>query len=293
MTWRWLARALFGTFCLAMVCMSACQTQANTTSPTGVTVNRLAQGPVKTLPAGKVYFSILEFRQQPGAEFGPHAHQASIVYTLHGINTVSFAAAASRSVGPGQGLFIPTLAVHTHQNLDRRIGAGAIAVGLIIVVILLCAATWMRDSPRRPTIAVLSIFLIAGGIVPLTGATSNDYYLIAVRPASQRVQPMPRPDGRVVYASPDVDPAPAAPYLETLTAIAVPAGATYKAPDAPGPEMIVVTDGAAAVDIGGETTHLGSGNAAFAQMGQSVSISNQTSSAVFVIDFAVTSSAST
>jgi hypothetical protein len=72
---------------------------------------------------------------------------------------------------------------------------------------------------------------------------SNDYYLIAVRSNSGPSQPMPRPDGRVAYTSPAVAPVQAGPYVETLTAITVPAGLRYNTPDIPGPQMIVVVEG--------------------------------------------------
>ena len=287
MTRHWLTPALFGVVSFAVLSLVLGQVQAKNSTLSSVTVNTLAQGPVKILPPGKVYMNILEFRQQPGSDFGPHAHQASIAYTLQGVDTISFPAAAAQSVGPGAAAFIPQQVVHTHRNLDGRIGAGAIAGGLIVGVVLLCAATWLRGGPRRVTIAVLSILLIAGGTLPLIGATSNDYYLIAVRPATQRTAPMPRPDGRVFYSSPDMQPVPAAPYVETLSAISVPAGTTYDAPDAPGPEMIIVMDGTATVNIGDQTTRLGGGGGAFAQTGQTVAIGNQGSGTLKLLEFVV------
>jgi quercetin dioxygenase-like cupin family protein len=190
MTPRWLVTASFGAIALAVVCLTVGQADAKGSSVSSVTVKTLAQGPVKSLQPGKVYLSILEFRQQPGADFGPHAHQPSIVYTLQGVDAISFQAASAQSVGSGAAAFIPGLVVHTHQNLDGRIGAAAIAAGLIVVVILLCAATWLRGGPRRATIAVLSILLIAGGTVPLIRATANGYYLFAVRPKVQRTGAM-------------------------------------------------------------------------------------------------------
>jgi quercetin dioxygenase-like cupin family protein len=293
MTRRRLTSALFGAVSFAVLCSMVLQVQAKNPTLSGATVNTLAQGPVKSLPPGKLYINILEFRQQPGSDFGPHAHQASIAYTLQGIDTISFPTAAARSVGPGAAAFIPGLAVHTHQNLDGRIGSGAIAAGLVVLVILLCVATWLRGTRRRVTIAVLSILLIAGGALPLIGATSNDYYLIAVRPESQRPTPMPRPDGNVFYSTPDMQPVPAPPYLETLNAISVPAGTTYSAPDAPGPEMIIVMDGAAAVHIGDQTTQLSAGAGAFAQTGQTVAIGNQGGGTLKLLAFEITSVSAT
>lgn len=286
---RGLVTAMVGALSLAVVCSAALQVHAKGPVSSAVTVKTLAQGPVKALPAGKIFVNILEFRQLPGADFGPPARLPATVYTLHGVSTISFPGAASQPVGPGEAAFVPLLAGHTVQNLEGRIGAGAIAGGLIVLVIVLCAATWMRGRARAATITVLSLLLIGGGALPLIGATSNDYYLIAVRPDAQRPQPMPRPDGRVAYSSPVVDPVPAAPCLETLSAITVPAGATYNAPLARGAQMFIVTDGTAAVDVGGQTAQVGGGGAAFAQMGQTVVIGNQGSGTLVVLDFAVTS----
>ena len=290
---RWIVTALFGAVALTVVSLTVGQVNARNSTLSSVTVKTLAQGPVKSLPAGKVYLSVLEFRQLPGVDFGPHSHIPAIAYTLHGVDTISFPGASTHSVGTGEAAFIPGFVTHTHENLDGRISSGVIAAGLIVVVILLCAATWLGGTRRRVTIAVLSILLIAGGTWPLLGATANDYYLLTVRPEVQRAGAMPRPDGQVLYAAPDLNPVPAAPYLETLSAITVPAGATYNAPDAPGPEMIVVLEGSAAVHVGDQTTQLGGGGGASAQAGQTLSIVNSGSGTLHALDFAVTSNPAT
>jgi quercetin dioxygenase-like cupin family protein len=176
----------------------------------------------------------------------------------------------------------------TQNNVDGRIVAGAIAVGLIVVVILLCVATWLRGRLRRVIMAVLSLSLIAGGALVMIGATSNDYYFIAVRSQSERSRPMPVPYGRVSFSSPDVNPVPAAPYVETLSAITVPPGARYDALDVPGPEMIIVVTGSASVHVGAETQQLGRGESAFAQAGSAVTIVNPGSDTLQVLRFAVT-----
>ncbi|MGA7911836.1 MAG: hypothetical protein WCC30_09875 [Candidatus Dormiibacterota bacterium] len=254
-----------------------------------VTVRTLAKGQVKALPPGKVFINILEFSQLPRADFAAPAHFAATIYALRGNTTISVPRAASQSLAPGEAAFVPMLLGHTMQNLDGTIGAGAIAAGLVVVVILLCAATWLRGSRRRITVAVLSIVLIAGGAWPLTGAASNDYYLIAVRPRAQNALPMPRPDGRVAYTAPDIDPLPAGPYVEALTAITVPVGMPYHTPDIPGPQMIVIVGGSATVQLGDKTSQLGGGGGAFAQMGQTLTIVNSGSDTLQVLDFAVMS----
>ena len=53
---------------LSLACACSPTGQANRDSTaSAVKVERLAQGPVKNLPAGKVFVNILEFRQLPGA----------------------------------------------------------------------------------------------------------------------------------------------------------------------------------------------------------------------------------
>ena len=269
---------------LALMCSTTLQAQ---TVGSGVTVKALAQGPVKALPPGRIFVNILEFSQVPGADFGPHSHLPAVVYTLHGTSTITFPAGPPLSVGPGNAAFIPAFAAHTHENFDGRLGALTIAGGLFVFVILLCVATFMRGGSRRVTIVVLSLLAIGGGALPLVGATSNDYYLIAVRPDAQRVLAMPRPDAHVFYSSPDVDPVPVGPYIESLNAIGLGAGARYEPPVAPGPQTIIVMEGTATVQVGEQTSHLGAGNGTFAQAGQTLAITNSGSQDLRIIDFMV------
>jgi quercetin dioxygenase-like cupin family protein len=283
-----LGTAMFAALALAVVVSSPGQVHAKNSTVAGVTVQTLARGPVNNLPASRVYIDILEFRQVPGAAYGPHNHVPLFVYSLHGIATVSFPGGAAQSVAPGDADFFPAVGALTNENVGGRVGAGAIAVGLIVVVILLCAATSLRGGLRRAILAVLSVSLIAGGAVVLTGATANDWYLIAVRSVSQRSQPMPRPDGRVTFSSPDVIPVPAAPYIETLSAITVPSGARYDARDLPGPETLIVVKGTATINVGDGRQQLSGGDATFAQAGAALAIVNPGSDTLQVLGFAVT-----
>jgi quercetin dioxygenase-like cupin family protein len=273
---------------LAVACSPVATAQAKSSASAAAAVRTLAQGPVQQLPGDKVFVDILDFRQTPGAAFGPHAHLPGIVYTLHGIATISFPGAAARSVGQGEAVFLPALVVHTHDNAEGQVGAGALAAGLILVVIILCAVTWLRGGRRRAIVAMLSLLLIGGGALALIGGRSNDWYFIAVRPEGARSDPMPRPDGRVTFSSPDLDPVPAAPYTETLTAITVPPGARYDALDVSGPETIIVLEGSAALHVGDEDRQLDAGHATFAQAGQKVVIVNPGSDTLQVLAFAVT-----
>jgi quercetin dioxygenase-like cupin family protein len=289
MTRRHVLEAIVAGILLTLVCSTAAHVHATSSTLSGVTVQELAQGQLNNLPAARVYVNILEFRQLPGATYGPHGHVPVFAYTLHGIATISSTSAPTRSVGPGDAAFIPALVpAITQNNVDGRIVAGAIAVGLIVVVILLCIATWLQDRLRRVIIAVLSLSLIAGGALVMTGATSNDYYFIAVRSESERSRPMPVPYGRVTFSSPDVNPVPVAPYVETLSAITVPPGARYDAPDVPGPEMIIVVTGSASVHVDNQTRQLAGGGAAFTQAGGTLAIVNPGSDTLQVLRFAVT-----
>jgi mannose-6-phosphate isomerase-like protein (cupin superfamily) len=281
---RVLIATALGGVSLALACATPLRAS---TADSGVTVTTLAQGPVKALPPGKIFANILEFKQIPGADFGPHAHLPAVVYSVRGTSTITFPTAPSVSVGPGQAAFIPAGAAMTQKNVDGQLGAITIAGGLIVLVILLCAATFMRGGSRRITIAVLSLLAIGGGILPLVGATSNDYYFIAVRPDAQRVLAMPRPDGHVFYTSPDVNPVPAGPYIESLSAIGLGAGARYEPAVAAGPQMIVVMEGTATVQVGDQTSHLGAGDGTFAQAGQTLAITNSGSQDLRMIDFTV------
>jgi hypothetical protein len=274
----------------AVVCSRAAQANAGNNTTAGVTIHTLAQGAVKSLPVGRLWFSIHEYHQDPGASYGPIAALPWIVYTLHGISTIASPSVPTRSVAPGEAAFIPALVPHTSSNVDGRVGAGAIALGLIVVVIALCAALWLPASLRRVAITALSVVLIAGGVLTLTGATANDWYVFAVRPDFQRTLVMPVPYGHRVFESPDVYPRPAVPYTETLSAVTVPPGARYDGLDVPGPVMIIVVEGSASVHVGGETQQLGVGEAAFTQAGGSLTVVNPGSDTLQVLDFAVTPS---
>ena len=284
---RCLVAAMVAGISMGLVRTTAAQAHAQNSAASSITVRTLAQGPLKTLPAGKVFVGVLNFRQVPGAACGPTCRLPGVVYTLHGVATISSPGAAARSVSPGDAAFTSALAVHTNDNVDGRVGAGAIAIGLIVLVILLCAATRLRGDLRRAIIPVLSLFLVAGGALVLAGATSNDWYFFAVRPDSQFSQPMPQPDGRVEFASQDLDPVPAGPYTETLGAITVPPGARYDAPNVNGPETFIVVEGTASVHIGDETRQLGRGGGALAQAGTTLAIVNAGSDTLQVLDFEV------
>ena len=286
---RCLGAAMLTGLAAVVVWLTTGYVLATSAAPSSVSVTMLAQGQVTALPAGKIFDSILEFRQNPGADFGPHAHVPAIVYTLRGTSTISYVGGPQKAVGTGHAAFIPGLVTHTHQNLDGHLGAAANAIGLIALAILLCAATLLRGIRRSIVVAGLSVLLIVGGALPVLGATSNDYYLFAIRVGAERNRAMPRPDGWVEYLSPDLNPMPPGPYIEALSAITVPAGATFEAQAMQGPQIVVVLQGNATVHIGDETSRLGVQGATMAQAGQTLSIVNSGADPLLVLDFAVTS----
>jgi hypothetical protein len=99
---------------------------------------------------------------------------------------------------------------------------------------------------------------------------------------------MPRPDGPVVYTSPDVDPVPAGPYVETLSAITVPGRARHDATGARGPQMISALHGATVI-VDGKSTQVSSGDAALVQSGSTLAVVNPGGDNVQVLDYALTS----
>jgi hypothetical protein len=288
MSRRSLLVAMGAGLALVVVCSMAAQAHAKNSTPSDVTVQTLAQGTVAKLPAGKLFVNILDFHQVPDSTFKLAARATGIEYTVHGIATISSPGTPTRSVGQGGAAFLPSLAVQTIGNVNGRVGAGAIAVGLIVVVILLRAATWLRGGLQRATIAGLSSLLIAAGIWVLLGATTNEWYLIVVRSIQLRSAPMPVPYGAVSFSSADLDPLPSAPCTEMMNAITVPPGARYDALNNGGPEMIIVVEGRATVHAGGDVQQLVSGGAAFAQTANTLSIVNSGSDTLRVLDFAIT-----
>lgn len=271
---------------MGLVRLTAAHAQNSAVS--NVTVRTLAHGLMKTLPAPKVFVAVLDFSQVPGAGCGPTCRLPGVVYTLHGVATISSPGAAATSVSPGEAAFTSALAVHTNDNIGGRVGAAALTIGLIVLVILLGAATRLRGGLRRAIIPVLSLFLVAGGALVLAGATSNGWYFFSVRPDSQLSQPMLRPDGWVAFASRDLDPVPVGPSTETLSAITISPGGRYDAPDVNGPETLIVVQGTASFHIGDETGQVSSGHGSLAQAGKTLVIVNPGSDTLQVLDFMVT-----
>jgi mannose-6-phosphate isomerase-like protein (cupin superfamily) len=284
---RYVVAAMAAAFSIAVVYSMGASADARASTGPPVSVRTLAEDPVTQLPAANVFVAVLDFRQVPGAACGPTCGLPGFVYTLRGIVTVGLPGVAAQSISSGRAAFTPGAAALTNDKLDGRVGAGIIAVGLIVLVALLCAATWLRGPRRGFIIGALSLLLIGEGALVLSGATSNEWYFFAVRPAAHLSQPMPRPDGRVTFASAYLDPVPAAPYIERLRAITVPPGARYDADNVNGADTLIVLEGTASVHIGVEAKQLGRADGALAQAGKTLAIINAGSDTLKVLDFEV------
>ena len=283
---RAVAAALAGVS-VGIVCATA-QVHASSSSTSAVTVRTLAQGLVKTRPPGNVFVNILDLRQVPGTTFklGPYA--TGMLYARQGGVTISSPGTATRSAGSGDGAFLPSRAVQTVSNNTGRAGAVVIAIVLLLIVAAIAGARWLGFGPGPLITAVLLLVLIAAGTFVLTGGTTNQWYLMVVRSVQFRAVPMPVTYGRVIYSSPDMEPAPKAPFTETLRWIGVPSGGRYDALDTGGPEMIIVVAGAATVHAGSSTQQFESGEATFAQAGNTLTIVNSSGDTLQLVDFAVT-----
>lgn len=290
---RFLGRAVaaaIASVSIGFVCATA-QGHASGSPTSAVTVRTLAQGLVKTRPPGNVLVNILDFRQVPNTTFKLNPYATGMLYTLHGGVTISAPGTTARSAVSGDGAFLPSRAVQTVSNVTGRAGAVVIAIGLLLIVAALAGARWLGFGPGPLMTAVLLLVLIAAGAFVLTGGTTNEWYLMVVRSVQIRAVPMPVAYGRVSYSSPDMEPAPNAPFTETLRWISVPSGGRYDALDTAGPEMIIVVAGAATVHAGSSTQQFESGGATFAQAGNTLTIVNSSGDTLQLVDFAITSPA--
>jgi quercetin dioxygenase-like cupin family protein len=251
----------------------------------------LAQGPVRALPPGGSFVSIVDLPQPAGASLGPHAHFPGFVYVLSGKATIE-ENGTSTAVNEGEGDFIPALAVHTHKNSDDRLPAGVLAVGLVVAVIaLLLVAVFPRA--RVVLLPVVLVALIAGGAVALWNPWKNDWIFIAVRPESTRGAPMPIPSAKNTYASPALSRVPPGPYGERLATTTLDPHDQIAVANAPGPVVFLVLDGRADVTVGDEPpTRLGHDDATLIQAGESARVVNPSGKALRLLRFSLTPSGS-
>jgi mannose-6-phosphate isomerase-like protein (cupin superfamily) len=250
----------------------------------------LASGPAEALPDGAVFVSIIELPQAPGAKLGPHAHVPGFAYVRRGREVISFPLRPTLELDPGEGGFMSALAIHSHENRNR-VPAAALAVLLLAIGLALAIVSLLKITPRRPVMAALSGLLLVAGAVALWDPWVNDWYFIAVRPASARGGAMPLPDASRVYESPDLDALSAGPYTEKLQVIILPVGGQTSVDHEPGPETFLVLSGEGTIQMNGDVpTPLGKSQAVLAQQGASVRLSNPGGDSLSVLSFSVVGS---
>jgi hypothetical protein len=248
----------------------------------------LAEGPVKALPPGESFLSIIALPQPAGASL-THGHIPGFVYGLSGTATiVDEDTGTEHAVGVGEGHFISALAVHTHENADNRVQAGALAIGLVVGVIALLL---VARSPRARVALVTGVLalLIAGGAVALWNPWTNDWFFIGVRPESARGGPMPTPSATRTYESPVFTTIPPGPYVESLATTTVDPQGSVSERSVPGPVVFLVLDGSAEVAVGnGEPVKLGHYDGTLVQTGESVRVVNPSGEDLKLLRFALT-----
>jgi quercetin dioxygenase-like cupin family protein len=259
-------------------------------APAGAESRVLATGPAKALPDGPVFMSVIELPQAPGARLGPHAHVPGFAYVLRGRETISFPGQPTQGLEAGQGGFMGALSIHSHEN-RTRVPAAALAAGLLVIGVALSAISFTRIATRRAVMAALTGLLIVAGAVALWDPWANDWYFIGVRPEAARGSVMPLPNASRVYESPDLQGLSAGPYTETMRIITVPAGGQTTVQREPGSEMFLVLSGQGAIQVNADTPiSLGTSQAALAQQGASVRISNSGEEALSLLSFSVVGS---
>ena len=116
-------------------------------------------------------------------------------------------------------------------------------------------------------------------------------FFIGVRPEATRGGVMPLPNASRVSESANLEDEPSGPYTETLRLVTVPAGGVTSVEAEAGPEAFVVLTGRGAIELDGSSpTSLETSQAALAQAGSSVRISNVGEGALSLLSFTVVGS---
>jgi len=257
----------------------------------GTQTRVLATGEASALPDGAVFMSVVELPQAAGATLGPHAHVPGFAYVLKGQATIPFLDAPTMELNPGQGGFMGGLVIHSHENRKDRVTAALLAAGLVALGLIMSGVALMSIVARRVMIAAFTGLLIVAGAVALWNPWANDWFFIGVRPAVARGGVMPLPNATRVYESPDLESLSPGPYTETLRLITVEAGGLATVQREPGPEMFLVLSGQAEVRLNGDSPiSLGTSQAALAQQGGSVEVSNSGGGPLSLLSFSVVGS---
>jgi len=251
----------------------------------------LATGQANALPEGAVFMSVVELPQAAGATLGPHAHVPGFAYVLRGQEIISFHGGPTMELNTGQGGFMGGLVIHSHENRKDRAPAALLAAGLLALGLILSGISLRRFAATRAAMAALTGLLIVAGAVALWNPWANRWFFIGVRPEAVRDGVMPLPNASRVYESPELEGLSPGSYTESLRLITVPAGGLATVQREPGPEMLLVLSGQAEVQLnGGPPISLGTSQAALAQQGASVQISNSGVEVLDLLSFSVVAS---
>ncbi|HCP62249.1 MAG TPA: hypothetical protein DIU14_07260 [Actinobacteria bacterium] len=255
---------------------------------TGASTHVLGTGKVPILPPGNDFVSVLELSQAAGATLGPHAGHTGFAYGLRGQEIIALAGGPTLRIEPGQAGFIGGV-VHTHANRQGRLPAVLLAVGLLGLGLGLVLTGSTRWSGKRTTVSVLTVLLLAGGALALGNPGANEWIFIGVRPESARGSVMPLPNATRAYESPDLRSLSPGPYVETLEVITVAPGSRAAVSREPGAELLLVLVGGARVQLdGAQPIRLGVHQAALAQEGAMVTLSNSGAGKLTLLSFRVT-----
>jgi quercetin dioxygenase-like cupin family protein len=264
---------------------------AGAVDPAGAKTRVLATGKAKALPEGAAFVSVIQLPQATGATLGPHAHVPGFAYVLRGRETIPFRGAPTLELNSGQGGFMGGLVIHSHENRRDRAPAALLAASLLALGLILSGVSLVRFGAKRAAIAALTGLLIVAGAVALWNPWANDWFFIGVRPVAARGGVMPLPNASRVYESPDLEALSPGPYTESLRLITVPADGVATVQSEPGAEMFLVLSGQAEVRLNGDSPiSLGTSQAALAQQGASVQVSNSGGEVLELLSFSVVAS---
>ncbi len=252
----------------------------------------VATEPLKALPEGADFFSILELSQTPGATLGPHFHPyTGIAYSLKGVATVTFVDGPTMRVAPDEAGFI--VQAHAHRNTDDRLPTAALALLIVAVAVVVCFISLRPAGLEWRLLPVGLVLLIAAGAIGIWNPWSNDWLFISVRSVAGRGSPMPLPTASRLYESPDLGALPPGPYVEKLEEITVVPGVATADLGSAGAAVLFVLDGRVEVQpAGGSSIQIGPRGATLLQPGVSVRVSDVGDHAAHLLKLAVTPASS-
>jgi hypothetical protein len=253
------------------------------------TATKPYSGPVRALPQGTAFVSIIELPQAAGSVLGPHAHVPGFAWSLDGVETINFHDGISLRIGPGEAGFMAAQAVHSHVNADDRLPAAAVAL-VILALAVLTGLLALRSSPAEGRwLWVALVGVVVAGLIGIWNPWSNDWLFVSIRPVAARGAAMPLPSASRVYESANLAALPAGPYVETVEELRVPSSGQATDVGSAGAVVLLVLDGG--IDVrpaSGRSSVLGVRGATLVQPGTQVVVSNRGDRPARVLKFAVT-----